>query len=104
MSHDSFELETQQRSWSKAEFEETDRVVLGRPGVPITQVWAGGMSFSLQEHQNTMKAQLGTERKTMSPKGFRGGVCGKERCGERRVHKCFGIDLTLLPLTGAWGG
>lgn len=49
----SFELEIQQQSWSEAEdtVRTTGSVVVRRPKVPIVQVWAGRMSYSLQEHQ-----------------------------------------------------
>jgi len=49
----SFELKIQQWSWSEAEdaVGTTGNSVVGRLKVPIAQVWAGGMSYSLQEHR-----------------------------------------------------
>lgn len=49
----SFELDIQQRSWSEAEdtIGTTGSDVVGKPKVPIAEVLAGGMSYSLQEHQ-----------------------------------------------------
>lgn len=48
---------------------------------------------NIREHH---ESSAGGRKENNTARGVSGG--GKERCGERRVHKCLGIDLTPLPL------